>query len=556
MPVPAPDSGQENKQEKAPTPEKREETLTPEKVVDKGKEAVQVITDGGKVKLLQIVKDKDIDPDDEVVQLAEEDLIEIENEAGVALGELEEGVMKISDDDLEEVLGDEKELLKKNRKQTKELPPPIPVSSEAASKKSTQEMVASSSTAEDGVTPEQKQNQERLSSLRASARLSIDELKQVLGKGESPETGTSEEERAEQVKQSLVNTMGSFHDLFGQVDVLSPESEEILKEMNDNMSAVLDEKKKSSKIVSEAFSDVFHDFSEFIDEAFVMRYIEFQKKHGQTIMLEDAAQYIYGRTPEEIENIKTKNRKAVVERIKEMKDQLTVTLDDVEGLHALNNKGIVPTQFSKVRSNPDECVTFGSRFGILPQDVEPAMQSVVDGMNHVFDARAAGQMSRVSYELAAAKVHNDILDIHPFMDRNGSTSLLVLEMMMTRDGVKPSVKREKDYYKHLRKTLRNNPAAVAVVGYEQYMIKNEPGHFQSEDFTPSEDLEQTYELMMQLMTNRKKQRDQYKQEGKERKKLRKSWKRKKNIKSVLSKAGIETTSDEVYEGGIKPDGIE
>ena len=62
-------------------------------------------------------------------------------------------------------------------------------------------------------------------------------------------------------------------------------------------------------------------------------------------------------------------------------------------------------------------------------------------------------MSTLRYGIEAAKLHNDLLDIHPFADRNGSTSLLFLETLMARRGYVPDIKRQKSYYKNLHTIL-------------------------------------------------------------------------------------------------------
>lgn len=310
-------------------------------------------------------------------------------------------------------------------------------------------------------------------------------------------------EQAQETKEVLLSLMENIHGLYEKIDVSQEGDESIYDEVGFKMTKLMDMKGQAEGLVDNAFSEIFYDYSDFIDEAFTLKYIEYLRSKGETPSAEEATQRIYRRTPEQIEAIKSKNRELVAEKLEELAQKPYIELQDIEDLHALNNKGIVPRRFSRMRREEGEEVLFFERLGLLPADVEPEMQRVVDDINDLFDKRALG-MSKTRYEMVAAKLHNDILDIHPFLDRNGSTSLMVLELMMAREGYKPSPKREKDYYRKLRKMVSNNPIAVSVVGYEQYNMKYNPGYFASERIVSDKEKKAYYDKVLDMVRGLKK----------------------------------------------------
>nr|NIS54323.1 hypothetical protein [Phycisphaerae bacterium] len=302
-------------------------------------------------------------------------------------------------------------------------------------------------------------------------------------------------EQVENIKNELRPIMEEIHNLYKMIDPTEARHEETYDVLKSHMDAVLTLKKKADELSSQAFSEIFYEFSDFIDNALVHNYIAYKKSQQLEVSAEHASQEIYGRTKEEVEKIKAKNRVDVAKKIDELAKKPYIDLADIEELHALNNRSVVPEDFSQMRSKPGDNIVFGQRVGLLPRDVGPEMQGVVDRMNELFDKKALG-MSKAQYEVQAAKLHNDMLDIHPFKDRNGSTSLMVLELMMTREGYKPPAERDKDYYRSLRKMLNNNVVAIGAVGYEQYCIKYKPGYFASERIISDKDRKNFYETVI------------------------------------------------------------
>ena len=310
----------------------------------------------------------------------------------------------------------------------------------------------------------------------------------------------NEKEQIENVKDRLRSVMADLHQLYKKADPVENTNAETYKQLNEKMDAVLTLKSRADEITSQAFSEIFYEFSDFIDNAFVLNYLEYFKKNKPgTSSVERVTQELYGRSTEEVEEIKAKNRVTVAEKLEELAQKPYITLEQIEELHAINNHGIVPKNFSRIRRKPGEDVIFGARVGLLPEDVIPALQTVIDRANNLFDKRALG-MNKKHYEVAAAKIHNDILDIHPFLDRNGSTALLALELMMAREGYKPPREREKNYYKSLRKMLNNNLVAIGAVGYEQYSIKYKPGYFASEKILSDKEKKSCYDKIIEMLT--------------------------------------------------------
>lgn len=191
---------------------------------------------------------------------------------------------------------------------------------------------------------------------------------------------------------------------------------------------------------------------------------------------------MYGLTSKQMEERKIENREEVVKSINHLAEQLRsgemLTIEMITHLHEVNNHGIVPKRASKIRSKAWETVSFGKRDGVSPEKVEPAVEIVIAEINKILQARSKKNLfSNLMWAVNVAKFHNDFLDIHPFSDRNGSTSLLLVELLMAVEGdYKPAHIRETNYYKNLFNILKN-PVAVAVVAYQHYKIAHTPGSY-------------------------------------------------------------------------------
>ncbi|MBD3311803.1 MAG: hypothetical protein GF349_04950 [Candidatus Magasanikbacteria bacterium] len=359
------------------------------------------------------------------------------------------------------------------------------------------QLSSSESPAESKQTEEWKPTEKEIE-LAKKTNNALSELRAVIGSEEE-----SDPEKITLVKNKLRSVMEAMHGLLKQVDPMGKNYAPIYGKLVEDFQNLHAIKSGADIEVSQAFSEIFHEFSDFIDMGFVIKYFEEAKKAGHPIHFENFTAQIYGRTPEELEKIKQANRQNVSARITEMAQKPYVSIEMIQELHAINNKSIVPKFISEMRQDESGFEFFGTRVGTLAQDVLPAVKELMERTNQLIDKRALGMNKRL-YELAAARLHNDLLDIHPFADRNGSTSLLFLELMMAREGYEPPKTRDQDYYKTVRKTLDNNLAAVAAVGYEHYLIANVPGYYKTNSL--DEIREQIYETALnQLIQMRKKQ---------------------------------------------------
>lgn len=286
----------------------------------------------------------------------------------------------------------------------------------------------------------------------------------------------------EQLKGNLRETMATLNALSKQLPWTDKANAETWQNLYNRFNILRAAKKGSREIgqeVESAFSEVFEEFGGFIEDEIV----DYRLKHGGG-SIEDITREMYGRTPAEMEKIKVRNREAVAEAIGRMKEKPGIDIDMLEELHALNNKGIVPKKFSKMREDPDAVSYFGKgRLGLMGPDVKPQVEAMLERANTLIDRDAIGDVSKLRYEIEAAGLHNDLLDMHPFGDRNGSTSLLFLELMMARKGYEPPKDRQPNYYKHLSAVVGYNPIAVAVVGHEQYKIAHVTGYYEGPGMT-------------------------------------------------------------------------
>ena len=341
--------------------------------------------------------------------------------------------------------------------------------------------------------------QEKIHALQEGISKQIEGLSEMILSGESD--GEQSPERKKQIQEQLRQTMESMH-VFSQIfppsDVINLQEYTVLF---NNFKSVVDLKGQAGEEISEGFSEIFYEFSDFVDDEIVSkRLIELQTENP-AVSIEDVTMEIYGRTTGEMETIKQKNREAVVLELKKIGEEPVMTSEMLLQLHRVNNRGVVPKKYSELRSG-EAYAMFFKRVGTMPGDVKTEVEDVMDRATNLSDQFTLGEKSRTMYEITAAKLHNDLLDIHPFSDRNGSTSLLFLEAMMIKVGYEPQPTREKDYYKFLRKVLGNNPVAVGVVGYEQYKMANTPGHYEGVTMTP--DKKKMYERVLEITGAKKK----------------------------------------------------
>jgi len=250
------------------------------------------------------------------------------------------------------------------------------------------------------------------------------------------------------------------------------------KELDFRYRNLLELKTGADADVRQAFEKTLEKYSDFIE------YDLMSFRLGQDLGdIQKIMQELYGRTPEEMEAIKKENRVGAAALIKELADKPKLDIKDLQDLHRVNNKGIVPKKFGNIRNEKGAMPpTFYERVGLLTEDLRPALEDVLDSANRVRAGgigEEEGQYTKQEYAIIAAQLHNAILDMHPWSDRNGSTSLLFLETMMTKTGYEPPAEREKDFYKNVANILDQNVTAMTLVAEEQMRMK-EPGFYDSQ----------------------------------------------------------------------------
>lgn len=353
--------------------------------------------------------------------------------------------------------------------------------------------------------------------LITNAYLRLDELQEGITKSKS----------VEELESGLTEVMRSMHVLVKQMPPGHPQHDAWWEELYRRFKNVtrLRHAAKTPE-VSKLFEGLFDKFRGFIEDDLVARKLYDAGRKGQGVSMEHAMQEVYGRTPEEVSAIKVRNREAVAREIQSQKDEPAVSVDTLRRLHALNNKDIVPGFVSQLRRSGQE-VTFARRIGTLGEDVSVEVQAVLDRAIELINRHLLQDVSRPVYEMSVAAMHNDLLDIHPFLDRNGSTSLLFIELMMAKVGYVPPSEREPSYYKQLGQALNYNPLAVAVVGYEQFKIGHQAGYFEGQTVVPKKEAyDQRVGALSTAYAERKKQVKQeireWEREQRERKKAKKA----------------------------------
>lgn len=287
-----------------------------------------------------------------------------------------------------------------------------------------------------------------------------------------------QERNNEKIKERVFAAMAILQYLSEHIP-FEEDNEHVWLDISDKYNQILEIKNKGGIELRQLISEVFQEFQTFIDDGIFTYLI---KNHKEDLRVEEWTQVVYGLSADTMEEIKKSNREKVAGLIKELAEQLRsgekLTKEMITQLHRVNNEGIVPKQISKLRKDEWEKVTFGKREGLSPTIVEAAVDILVEKMNEQLQKRIKNNFfSKLSWSVNVARFHNDFLDIHPFLDRNGSTSLLLVELLMTAGGsYQPPVTRMNKYYKNLLNILKS-PIAVAVIAYEHYKISHKPGSF-------------------------------------------------------------------------------
>lgn len=281
----------------------------------------------------------------------------------------------------------------------------------------------------------------------------------------------------EDLEKNVTSAMAILHYLAEGLP-LTMNTERIWVRLEAMYEEILRLKTTRNQTVRNVVEGVFQQYQSFLEDG-LFTYLLY--KRGGSI--EDKTQAMYGRTAKEVESIKNMNRNAVAGKIKELAKKVTeegepLTIEMLTELHRTNNQGIVPKFVSEFRKGRIP-VIFGKRTGVYARDIERVMADVIQRANAMLTRRTdKNPIANLRWATEIAQLHNEILDIHPFPDRNGSTALLFLELMMAIKGdYEPAPKRNAKYYETLSNILRN-PIGVAIVAYEHFKIAHVSGQYE------------------------------------------------------------------------------
>lgn len=243
--------------------------------------------------------------------------------------------------------------------------------------------------------------------------------------------------------------------------------------------AFRDKKGSESDILSNTIREVIEQYSDFVEDEIIVREQQQRRDSGKNVSWDALTTEMYGRSPEELEEIKKRNRENVALEIQKIADEGDITIEKLLHLHQVNNRGIVPKKASKMRTGEEGIMTYFKRVGLHGKDIQLEMDALMDRANQLIDTDIVKGKNSAVYGLEVAKMHNDLLSIHPFPDRNGSTALMFAEVMMARKGYAPQSER-KGYYETVQDVFGANVPAMALVGYEHVSMKHIPGYFQGQ----------------------------------------------------------------------------
>lgn len=307
-------------------------------------------------------------------------------------------------------------------------------------------------------------------------------------------------------------------EIYGQIEKLVI----ILDFLSEKISPFDDGNKDFWYSISEAFTEVISlkneesgvEMDQIID-SLVDKYknlsekiLSFQFFKGSSDSLEGNTQSLLKKSAEEMEAIKAGNRAKVASHINALQKD-TISIDDIEKIHAINNENVVPKEYSKIRhihkdADRVSVVSYLLRVGVHPEDLREELSELLDRVNSMIEKDKRKPLSKFQWSLQVAKIHNDFLDIHPFFDRNGSTALLIAELLMKRKGYQLPEERNvsgknEGYYSKLHSVLGNPIACLLVLSFHVKMAIV-PGYYRSGKVKLSRSKKEFYKNILEGQT--------------------------------------------------------
>lgn len=224
--------------------------------------------------------------------------------------------------------------------------------------------------------------------------------------------------------------------------------------MNENMETLLQEVDKL-KIELSALRPLPPDALKKIEEALEMEYTyESNRIEGNTLTLQETALIvnegitIAGKSMRE--HLEAINHAQAVEFIKEIaRLQTKITERTIQEIHALVLHGINRENAGRYRSVP-VLITGSTHIPPQPYLIEKLMEDFIEKFHQM-------EKEDVHPVVTAAFLHDELVRIHPFIDGNGRTSRLLMNLYLLQNGytivtLKGDNEQKLTYYKALEKS--------------------------------------------------------------------------------------------------------
>jgi Fic family protein len=136
------------------------------------------------------------------------------------------------------------------------------------------------------------------------------------------------------------------------------------------------------------------------------------------------------------EHLEIINHKEAIDFIEEISDNKTISLRNIKDIHSLVLKGIDNQYAGKFRDKP---VGVRQSDGSIYNFIDPLR------LNDAMDKFMMGLSQNMEHPiLKAAFAHFEFVTIHPFIDGNGRTARLLMNLILLQHGYPPAIIRVKN----------------------------------------------------------------------------------------------------------------
>lgn len=131
------------------------------------------------------------------------------------------------------------------------------------------------------------------------------------------------------------------------------------------------------------------------------------------------------------EHLEAINHKEAIDFIEEISNTNSITIRDIKDIHSLVLKGINTKYAGVYRDKP---VGVQKSDGTIKDFCEPL--KIDESMNFFIEELNKSKLHPI---LKATKVHFDFVTIHPFIDGNGRTARLLMNLILLQKGYPPAI---------------------------------------------------------------------------------------------------------------------